>query len=239
MTRTILFFTFFWISFVLAFPLSLVILAFYVVGLSRLVRRPLQRLARWWGSFVLSVMGVRLAPEGMDRIPSEGGLCFVGNHQGDLDILVALALIERPFGFIAKKEAIFLPFVGLWVVLLDGLFIDRKSARKALIAIKAGAQRIRHGGAMIIFPEGHRSRGPIMGDFRPGAFKLATMGDAAIVPVTFDGSYRAWEAETRIRKTTIRVVFHEPILTAGLSPEERKALASRVQNVIQSALPKD
>lgn len=237
MARTILFFTFFWFTLVLAFPLSLLILACNLLGLGRFVRRPLQAMAGFWANLVLFVMGARLICEGKERIPEEGGVCFVGNHQGDLDILLALAHIRRPFGFIAKKEAVFLPFVGFWVLLLDGLFIDRKSARKALSAIKAGAERIRKGGAMIIFPEGHRSRGPRMLEFRPGAFKLATMSDAPIVPVTFDGSYRAWEEHTRIRKTTIRVVFHDPIPTALLSADERKALSAKVQEIIASALP--
>lgn len=236
MLRTLLFFAAFWLTLILSLPVSIVAFALRAAGFGASIRKPLSLLGRSWARFILFLMGARVEVSGAERVPSEGGVCFVGNHQGDLDILVALAAIERPFGFTAKKEAMFLPVVGLWVVLLGGVFIDRKSAKKAFIAIRAGAERIRKGGAMIIFPEGKRSRGPEMREFRPGAFKLATLGDAPIVPVTIDGSYRVWEEENRIKGALVRVVFHDPIPTAGLSAEERKALSPRVEAVIRSGL---
>jgi 1-acyl-sn-glycerol-3-phosphate acyltransferase len=237
MMRTILFFTYLWLSLAASFPLAVLVLVLRLVGLGRLAARPVQAFARLWASSVLAVIGVRLSAEGLERIPRNAGVCFVGNHQGDLDTIIALALIDRPFGFTAKKEAMFFPFLGLWVALLGGVFIDRKSARKAAAAIRKGAASIGSGRSMIIFPEGTRSRGPRMLDFRPGAFKLATLSDAPIVPVTIDGSYAVWEAENRIRPGSVRVVFHEPVPTAGLGPEERRALSARVRGIIASALP--
>lgn len=237
MTRTILFFTFLWLSLIASFPLALVILFFRLIGLGRFAAVPLQYLAQLWARMILYVMGVRLSVEGLERVPRGTGVCFVGNHQGDLDTIIALALIDRPFGFTAKKEAMFFPFLGLWVALLGGVFIDRKSARKAFVSIKKGAERIGAGGAMIIFPEGTRSRGPEMREFRAGSFKLATLSDAPIVPVTIDGSYRVWEEAKRIRPGAVRVVFHEPIPTVGLGAAERRALSSRVRTAIGSALP--
>lgn len=239
MIRTILFFSYLWLTLVLSFPLSVIVLLLRLIGLGRSISGPLQLFARTWARSVMFVMGARLTAEGLDRIPRNEGVCFVGNHQGDLDILIALALIDRPFGFTAKKEAMYFPFIGLWVALLGGVFIDRKSAGKALRAIRRGADRIGAGGAMIIFPEGKRSRGPAMREFRGGAFKLATLSDAPIVPVTIDGSYKVWEEENLIRPGDVRVVFHEPIPTAGLGPEERRALSSRVREAIRSSLPED
>ena len=237
MIRTIVFFTYLWLSLMASFPFALLVIALRLVGLGRLAARPMQAFARLWAKSILAVIGVRLTAEGMENIPRGKGVCFVGNHQGDLDIIIVLALIDQPFGFTAKKEAIFFPFLGLWVALLGGVFIDRKSARKALAAIKKGAARIGSGRSMIIFPEGTRSRGSRMLDFRPGAFKLATLSDAPIVPVTIHGSYMVWEAENRIRPGDVRVVFHGPVPTAGLDPEARRALSLRVREIIASALP--
>ncbi len=236
MIRTIAFFTVFWVTLILAVPLSVLVGLFLLVGLGGAVRRPIGFVARQWARLVLFLLGARLEVSGLERIPRSGGVCFVGNHQGDVDILIALAAIARPFGFTAKKEAMYMPFLGLWVVLLGGVFIDRKSPRKAALAIRKGAERIGKGGAMIIFPEGKRSRGPEMREFHPGSFKLATLSDAPIVPVSIDGSYRVWEEEKRIKGASVRVVFHDPIPTAGLSSEERKSLSPRVEAVIKTAL---
>lgn len=236
MIRTVAFFTVFWLTLVLSAPLSLAALPFHLVGRSYVVAPFLSAVARLWARFVLFLMGVRLEVSGAERIPATGGVCFVGNHQGDLDIIIALATIRRPFGFTAKKEAMYMPFLGFWVALLGGVFIDRKSPRKAALAIRAGASRIGTGGAMIIFPEGTRSRGPRMREFHPGSFKLATLSGAPVVPVSIDGSYRVWEEEMRIKGASVRVVFHDPIPTAALSPEERKALSGKVEAAIRTGL---
>lgn len=236
MVRTIVFFTVMWVTIVAATPIALVALLSRLVGLERWARKPVQVFGRCWARLLTAVMGARLVVSGRENVPAAGGVCFIGNHQGDLDTLIAMALIDRPFGFTAKKEAMFLPFIGMWVAVLGGVFIDRKSARKALAAIERGAARLRAGGAMIIFPEGTRSRGPAMREFRPGAFKLATLAEAEIVPVTIDGAYKVWEEDMRIRPATVRVTFHPPIKTAGLDPEARRALSARVRSVIESGL---
>lgn len=234
--RTIIFFTVLWITVVLATPVGVVAILLRLAGLGRLTASPLQVFARLWARGMLTLMGATLVVEGLEQVPRLGGVCFIGNHQGDLDTLIAMALIRRPFGFTAKREALFMPFIGLWVWLLGGVFIDRKHPRRALASIERGAQRLREGGAMIIFPEGTRSRGPTMRAFRPGAFKLATMAGATIVPLTIDGSFRGWEEGLRIRSAVVRVVFHPPVPTADLDAEGRRKLPDLVRERIASGL---
>ncbi len=43
---------------------------------------------------------------------------------------------------------------------------------------------------MVVFPEGTRSKGEQIGEFKAGSFKLATKSKVPIVPVTIDGSYK-------------------------------------------------
>ena len=72
--------------------------------------------------------------------------------------------------------------------------------------------------------------------FKKGSFKLATLAGATIVPVTIDGSYKAWEESMRIRPADVRIVVHAPIRTEGMDPEERKALPEKVRDIVASAL---
>ncbi|GAB1484369.1 lysophospholipid acyltransferase family protein [Treponema sp.] len=236
MLKTIIYFTFFWISFVLALPIGLVALLLRLLGLKQLIARPLQKFARLWASILMFLTGSQLEVKGLENIPSEGGVCFVGNHPGDFDILIAIVLIDRPFGFTAKKEALYFPFVGLWVWLLGGVFIDRKSARKGFLAIKEGASAIEKGGAMIIFPEGTRNRGKGLLPFRAGAFKLATMAQSPIVPLSIVGSHEVWETTKRIKAAKVKISFGPPIPTSHLSPEQRRALPDLTRKVIQDML---
>lgn len=232
MLKTFVFFFFFWIALVIILPFALLAYLLHLLGLGSLIKGSLSAIARFWARLVIMGAGVRLRVEGMENIPAEGGVCFIGNHQGDFDILIALALIRRPFGFTAKREAAWVPVVNLWVVILGGVFIDRGNPRKSFRAIEEGARKLREGGAMIIFPEGTRSRNRRMLPFKAGAFKLATMAGATIVPVAIDGSWKVWEEHHRIRSADIVVRFGKPVPTAGLSIEGRRALPAAVREEI-------
>ena len=72
--------------------------------------------------------------------------------------------------------------------------------------------------------------------FKKGSFKLATLAGAVIVPVTIDGTYKAWEEHMRIRPADVRIVVHPPIRTEEMGLEERRALPDRVRDIIASAL---
>ncbi len=196
----------------------------------------LRFLTRLWARFVIFGTGSEVSIEGTEKIPPSGGVCFVANHPGDFDIILALAFIKRPFGFIAKREILFFPFVNLWVFFLGGLFIDRKNVAKAHRSIERGARRIRNGGAMIIFPEGTRSRGKGVLPFKGGSFKLATLAGAPIVPVAISGSYAVWEETKTIRAAKVRMVFCDPVPTEGLQGEDRRKLVDTVRDRIIEVL---
>jgi len=195
--------------------------------------------AHCWGRFMLAVLGCRMTVTGRENIPRKGGICFVSNHVGYIDILVILAYTNRPFGFVAKQELIFAPILNIWILMLGGQFIDRKSPRKALKTINTGVARIKSGGAMIIFPEGHRSRGRGLLPFHPGSFKLATQSEAVIVPVAITGTYNIFEEKYRVHSGPVSITFCKPINTADIPAADRKTILSdQIYGVIKGELEK-
>jgi 1-acyl-sn-glycerol-3-phosphate acyltransferase len=170
---------------------------------------------------------------GLENIPRSGGVCFVANHQGIFDIVLLLAYAGRPFGFIAKKELALVPFMNCWILVLGGLFIDRRNPRKALKTIAAGVKHIERGGAMLIFPEGTRSRGRGLLPFRAGAFKLASKARSPIVPVAITGSYEYFEKEMRVTLCPVSVSFGKPI---EWSEEARTQTAENARTAISELL---
>jgi 1-acyl-sn-glycerol-3-phosphate acyltransferase len=223
------------VIFVTPFGLAGFILSF--LGLRKLMTRLMYTIAQAWGRTLIAVVGCPITVVGRENIPASGGVCFVSNHGSIFDIVLALAYIGRPFGFIAKKELLFIPLIDLWVFLLGGLFIDRAHPRSALKTITTGIKRLKAGGGMLIFPEGHRSRGEGLLPFHPGAFKLATQSGTLIVPVSISGSYDVFERTGRVDARPVRIVFGAPIITENLPPEDRKRfLAGRVKAVIEAGL---
>jgi 1-acyl-sn-glycerol-3-phosphate acyltransferase len=237
MIRTVFAFFMVGLSMVILMPIGLALFIISLLGLRKVMAQLICRVAQGWGLFVLWCTGCTLTAVGKENIPKKGGVCFVSNHESIFDIVLLLALVGRPVGFIAKKELMRIPFLNIWILLLGGLSIDRGNARKAVVTIHNGANHIRNGAGIMIFPEGHRNRGRGLLPFHAGSFKLATLADAPIVPVAISGSYNVFEKNYRVVPGPIRVVFGKPIITEGLPPEERRTeLSEHVRTIIVEAL---
>jgi len=237
MIMTILAFAFVIVSMIVVLPLGIIAMIFYFFGLRKQMRHFIYLVGKVWGLLVIKILGCKATVTGRENIPKKGGVCFVSNHTGYFDVVLMLAFCGRPIGFIAKKELLFVPLLNCWIFMVGGLFIDRKDIRKALNTINRGVKRIKSGGGMIIFPEGHRSKGQGLLPFHPGSLKLATMAEAPIVPVAMEGSYDVFERNLRVNKVHLKVTFCEPIDTASLPPEERKlVLSDRIYSIIKEKL---
>lgn len=190
-----------------------------------------------WVNDVEKKFDMHLTIEGRENIP-EGACAFYVNHQGYGDVPTMFKVCEgKQVGFVAKDDAEKLPFIGRWISATQGVFIKRGETREGLKAIKEGADKLKNGYSLIIFPEGTRSHSSNMADFKPGSFKLATKAGVPIVPVTINGSYHMFEDRDVITNgAVIDVIVHPPIETAGMARSEQNQLPERVENIVRSGL---
>ena len=237
MFRTIICFAYVVISMIYLIPFGLIV----VLGNLFFLNKPMSVFMNWigiqWSWIMIKLVGCKITVLGKENIPRKGGVCFVSNHDSIADIVMFLRYAGRQAGFIAKKELLFIPLVNLWIYVVGGKFINRKNPRKALKTISKGIAYIKAGGAMIIFPEGSRSRGRGLMHFHPGSLKLATQSSAVIVPVALKGTYELFEKTGRVYKGQIKVVFCKPIPTIDIPPMDRKqALCDTIYTAIKEAL---
>ncbi|WP_238881340.1 1-acyl-sn-glycerol-3-phosphate acyltransferase [Clostridium sp. YIM B02551] len=188
-----------------------------------------------WAAFTVKTLDLKIQVVGRENIPSEACV-FIGNHQSLLDIPILLYGTQRSVGFIAKKELLKVPVIGYWMRLIHCVPIDRENVREAIKVINIGSDNLLNGNDMAIFPEGTRAREGVMKDFKKGSMKLATKAKAPIVPVTIDGSYKAYELNNKFQSAEVKITFGEPIYTNNLTKEEEKDLHIRVQNVVKGNL---
>ena len=237
MLKTILAFGLTILTIILFTPFGFIAFLLSLMGLKKPTAWVMYKIAQYWARGIIAITGCSMEVEGRENIPKKGGVCFVSNHVGIFDIILALAFIGHPFGFIAKRELLFLPFINIWIVILGGLFIDRIKIRRAITTINAGIKRIQNGECMLIFPEGTRSKGRGLLPFRSGAIKLATSSLAPIVPIAITGSYDVFEKDYRVHGVPVRMVFCAPINTSEMSSEDRRRLlADEVRSIIEAAL---
>ncbi|MDR2661866.1 MAG: 1-acyl-sn-glycerol-3-phosphate acyltransferase [Treponema sp.] len=238
LVKTIAVFAVTGISMILFIPIALALFVISCAGIKKPMALILYRLAQFWARTLIFLTGCPMTVTGREWIPKKGGVCFVSNHVGIFDIILALAYAGRPFGFIAKKELLLVPGVNIWIYLLGGLFIDRKKPRNALKTINLGVRRIKAGAGMLIFPEGTRSKGLGLGPFHPGSLKLASQSEALIVPVAITGSYDVFEKTRRVRAVPVSIAFLPPVNPGELPPADRKIiLAEKLHAAIARALP--
>jgi 1-acyl-sn-glycerol-3-phosphate acyltransferase len=190
-----------------------------------------------WASKVAEMFDMKIEVEGRENIPEKDGCVFISNHQGYGDIIALfLALEGRQIGFIAKDSLESMPYFGKWIKNIRGIYIKRGNAKEALQSIQNGAKTVKNGFNLVIFPEGTRSRGPVMGEFKGGSFKLATKAKAPIVPITINGTYKMYEETGLIKPCNVKVVIHPAVDTSALDRKQLGEMEHQVEATIRTTL---
>jgi len=234
---------FLWVYFVLYMLVSLFLrlrLAFIKkYGTKEQVEKFVYNFASNCTRSIIRKAGVKLNIIGIENLPKEACL-FVPNHQGLFDLLILIGYINRPIGFIAKKETKKIPIISGWMKEMHCVFIDRKNIREGLKAINQGVENLKQGYSMVIFPEGTRSRSSSIGVFKKGSMRLAIKSECAIVPITIEGTYKIFEANHgRITPGVVSVIINKPIYAKNFTSDEQGNLSNIVRNIIKENLPQN
>lgn len=181
---------------------------------------------------VFRCAGTEIIVEGRENIPKNRNFVLISNHQSNADAFAVLATLERPIAFVAKAELEKVPILNNWMRAVGCVFMDRNDIRQSMKALLEGINKVKAGDSMAIFPEGTCTSGPML-EFKHGSFKLATKSGAPILPLTIDGTHKILEDNNfRIKKTTVRLIYHPIIETAGMTREEKNMLPDMVRNII-------
>ena len=186
---------------------------------------------------VLFLSGVKLVVKGLENVPKDQAVLYVGNHRGFFDIVTSYTLVPNLTGFVSKKEVKKVPFLNIWMMLVNCLFIDRDNVREAMKTILEGIKRLKNGISIFIFPEGTRSIDGTMAPFKEGSLKMATKAGVPIQPVAFFGTSAILEDHfPRIRKGTVTVQFAKPVYHEQLEKDDQKHVGAYTQKIIQKML---
>ena len=188
-----------------------------------------------WGLKVIGfISGVKLEVNGLDNIPDDQAVLFVGNHISFFDIIVTYPLMKRPTGYIAKKEIKKVPFLSWWMYFVNCIFLDRKDPRQGLKSVLEASEKIKNGTSIFLFPEGTRSKDGKLAEFKDGGFKIATKAKAPIIPIGIQGTSDILENHFPIIKSgKVIVNFGKPVYTSEMSKAEQKSLPDLVREQVK------
>jgi 1-acyl-sn-glycerol-3-phosphate acyltransferase len=152
----------------------------------------------------------RLTPIHRERVPTEGPVVLVANHESMWDVPLLVVASPRPVIFMAKKE-LFKGGLSSWFFTrLGGFPVDRNL--RDLSAMKRALSVVRRGRVLGLFAEGQRFPGTLR-PFLPGAAWVALTEGAPIQPVGIRGTERIWAGNRRPypRPVKVHVVFGQPM----------------------------
>lgn len=188
----------------------------------------------------LMVAGVRITAKGLENIPKDQAVLYVGNHRSYFDILVGYVTVPTLMGFVAKLEMKRYPSLSQWMENVHCLFLDRENIREGLKTILQGIEQVKSGISVWIFPEGTRNRNEDILDmlpFKEGSLKIAEKAKCPVIPVAITGTAEIFEKHMpRVCPSRVTIEFGEPFYIAGLSKEEKKFAGNYTRNRILEML---
>lgn len=198
--------------------------------------RPIYAAARVLLRGLLWLAGVRVETSGPDPWSAPQPCLYLSNHASNLDPPIVFLYLPRVV--IMGKAVVFRwPLLGYALKMAEFIPVDRGQAGSRRQAMETGIGRLKKGLSLLIFPEGTRSPDGALLPFRPGPFTMAIETQAPVVPITILGARELMpKGRLGIQPGRVKIVFHPPIPTAGLTATNRDALMQRARDAIASAL---
>lgn len=167
---------------------------------------------------------------GTENIPSEGNLIIAANHKSNLDpIFVASAVDKkRKMTAIAKEELFKNKILAKILNKVEIIPINRQNP--GLGTIKRILKYIKNDYALVMFPEGTRSKTDDFNNAKAGLSLFATKAKAEIVPCTIYSSYKLFKPA--------KIYFGKPIsleeyYKQKLTSEDHERISVEVMDIIK------
>jgi len=156
-------------------------------------------------TFFKLVYGFKVA--GAENIPESGRIILASNHISAFDPPAIGVATKRMLFYLAKKELFSIPILSTIIRHLNTIPIDRGAGD--IKALKMFTDSLQREHAVLLFPEGTRSRDGKIGEAREGIGFIASKTESDIIPCFIRGTNDL--RRNFLSRTGIRVYFGERI----------------------------
>jgi 1-acyl-sn-glycerol-3-phosphate acyltransferase len=184
---------------------------------------------------------------GVENVPKDGPCVITPNHVTYADPIWITIPIKRRVYYMTWDKIFDIPILGAvartfgaFPVKLEG--VDLSAQREAIDLVNSGK-------ALVIFPEGGRSKTGALMPYKQGAFRLALTHGVPIIPVAIEGGYQIWPVGRWIPRPGRVTVTYFPAVAVARQPaditnaelkQKARLLASEVRETVATRLePKE
>lgn len=176
---------------------------------------------------------------GRENMPEQGPLLIVANHINLADPPILAVSIRRKAMFMAKEELFRSRFSRFFMRNFGAFPVRRGQLDRG--ALRRAEQLLAQGSALIMFPEGQRSKNAQLQPAFAGSALVAVRSDVPILPVGITGTEkikgRAWLFRRPRITINIGHPFYLPAVNGKLTRAELAQLTNFMMEHIAELLP--
>lgn len=168
-----------------------------------------------------------------ERVPLKGPVILASNHASFLDPPLVGAGIKRGINYLARESLFRFPLLGWILHQWQVVPVDRDGGGAK--GLKAILDRLLAGGAIILFPEGTRTRDGRLQPARSGIGLTVIKSTAPVVPVRVFGTFEAYNRTMKFPKPfkKVAVKYGTPMLFERLRAEAKTCSKQRLKQIYQ------
>ena len=186
-----------------------------------------------WSCFrVMYATYFRWRVYGAENVPLSGGVILASNHASFLDPPLVGSGLKRDINYLARESLFRFPGIGALLRSWNAVPVDRDGGgAKGLKVILA---RLLAGNAIILFPEGTRTKDGQLQPARSGIGLTVIKSTAPVVPVRVFGTFEAYGRNHKLpRPRRVIVKYGQPLNFAQLRAEAATCDKARLKEIYQ------
>jgi 1-acyl-sn-glycerol-3-phosphate acyltransferase len=167
-----------------------------------------------------------------ERVPLSGPVILASNHASFIDPPLVGAPVRRPLSYLARDTLFDVPGLNWLLRSWNVVPVDREGGGAA--GLRKILEALQRGNAIIVFPEGTRSRDRQLQHARSGIGLIVLKSEAPVVPVRVFGTFDAYGRHLRFpRPRRLAVKYGRPLCFAELRAEAQTCGKARLKEIYQ------
>jgi 1-acyl-sn-glycerol-3-phosphate acyltransferase len=172
-----------------------------------------------------------------ERVPAEGPLLLASSHASFLDPPLVGSGVARVCHFLARATLFRNPLFGWVLRSVCAVPVDRDGGSAA--GLRAILDKLAEGCAVVLFPEGTRTRDGRLQKPHSGIGLIALKSGAPVVPVRILGTFEAFGKHRCFpRPHRVTVIYGHPLRFDRESAEARTCSRPRLKEIYQEVAEK-
>jgi 1-acyl-sn-glycerol-3-phosphate acyltransferase len=167
-----------------------------------------------------------------ERVPLKGGVILAANHASFLDPPLVGSALNRQINYMARASLFRYPGVGWLLRHWNAVPVDRDGGGAA--GLKAILERLLAGGAIILFPEGTRTKDGKLQPARSGIGLTVIKSEAVVIPARTFGTFECYNRTIHFHlPKQLAVKYGEPMMFEKLRAEAKTCSKPRLKQIYQ------